>query len=112
MQTSKEVGISLIGQAHVGALISLLVLIASCFVSFDSAVLFYSVGFGGLTGILLLAYWQGKGGIFFIGALLSPLMAVMLSPLDALLLILPLVSGFFLALCAVLTVFNRLKKAH
>ncbi len=110
MQSSADVGLSLISKAHWGVLLSCALLGVSLIFIVNLSIILMNFGFGGLTGLLLLAYWRGKGGLFFILALISPLIAVLFTPLSQLVEIAPLVASFFLGLSIVLSAFNLMKK--
>ena len=63
---------------------------------------------GVISAVLLLAYWLGKGGLFFILGVSLPLVLVLFTPLASITALLNLVSGFFFGFCAALFVYKLL----
>lgn len=109
MKSHQSVGISLIGQAHIGLIIFMCALILSLMVSINISALIYGGIFGVITGALLLGYWLGKGGRFFLLAILSPLILIVVSPLASFADIANVLGAFFVGLCGLLCIY-RLKK--
>ena len=109
MRSNQAVGFSLVGQAHLGLIIFSALFAVSLAFSFDKEVIFYGLVFGTVTALLLLAYWLGKGGKFFILAVLSPLVCIVFTPLTSFLAIANLLGAFFVGLCLLLTLY-KLKK--
>jgi hypothetical protein len=109
MKTSQAVGFSLIGQAHLGLLVFAVILAVSLVLSTNLVVVTYGGVFGVITALLLLAYWLGKGGKFFILAVVCPLVCIVLTPLTSFYDIANLLGAFFVGVCFLLTVY-KLKK--
>ena len=109
MKTSQAVGFSLIGQAYIGLIVFALVLALSLFFSFNMTVVFYGAIFGAITALLLLCYWLGKGGSFFLLAVVCPLICIIFTPIMSFFDIANLLGAFFVGLCLMLTLY-RIKK--
>ncbi len=99
-----HVGLSLVAKAPIAFTMLTLLIVAVATLSTPLwHILGYSVLAGLVCGGLLLAYWSGKGGLYFILGLLVPLanvVAVDLSSFTSLYqLILAFFCGFWLSLC-------------
>jgi hypothetical protein len=109
LSQSQQVGFSLIAQAHIGLLIAASLLVLSLLFSFSLTTVIYGALFGVFSALLLMAYWLGKGGKFFILALFCPLMAIIFSPLNSFLDVANLICAYFVGLCLVLTAYKMIK---
>lgn len=65
---------------------------------------------GVMTVILLLGYWHGKGGSFFIVALLMPLVLVVIAELPSFVALAWLINAFFFGAATSLFVYLKLSK--
>ena len=109
MKTSQAVGFSLIGQAHIGLMVFAVILAISLVLSLNLTVVTYGAVFGAVTALLLLAYWLGKGGKFFVLAVMCPLLCIIVTPITSFFEIANVLGAFFVGLCFILTIY-RLKK--
>ena len=67
MSKQPHVGLSLVTKAPMGMLITALIaVIANVLLELNIVTLGYAVAGGIASAVLLLAYWLGKGGLFFI----------------------------------------------
>ena len=109
MKDHPHVGLSLVSKAPMGMLITALVaVIANVLLELNIITLGYAVVGGVVSAVLLLAYWLGKGGLFFILGVSLPLVLVLFTPLASITALLNLVSGFFFGFCAALFVYKLL----
>lgn len=109
MKDQPHVGLSLVSKASMGMLITALVaVIANVLLELNIITLGYAVVGGVVSAVLLLAYWLGKGGLFFILGVSLPLVLVLFTPLASITALLNLVSGFFFGFCAALFVYKLL----
>lgn len=107
MSQSPHVGLSLVNKAPIGILITFLIsVLVNIFLTLNLITLAYAVFGGGLCAAILLAYWLGKGGIFFILGLGMPLLLVLFTPLATLAGLLNLLSGFFFGFFAMLLIYK------
>lgn len=106
-----HVGLSLVNKAPLGLVITALIAIIATFMfELELSTLAYSVA-GGLTcAIILLAYWLGKGGLFFIVGVSIPLLIVIVMPLTSMAALLYLISGFFFGFCLALIGYKLVAK--
>ncbi|WP_062569894.1 hypothetical protein [Pseudoalteromonas arabiensis] len=97
MSEQPHAGLSLVNKAPLGFVLSVLVAVITSlvFTQLTLNTLFYALVGGVVCSLLLLAYWSGKGGIFFIFGVLTPLALVVISPLATMAALLYLLSGFF-----------------
>ena len=109
MRSNQTIGFSLIAQAHFGLVIFSILLAVSLLFSINTEAIVYGLGFGVLTGSVLLAYWHGKGGTYFVCAFLCPLICIIMTPLNSFMAIANLIGAFFVGLCLLLTMY-KLKK--
>ena len=65
---------------------------------------------GAMTVVLLLGYWHGKGGSFFIVALLMPLVLVVIADLPNFIALAWLINCFFLGTASCLFIYSFLSK--
>jgi hypothetical protein len=65
---------------------------------------------GAMTVVLLLGYWHGKGGSFFIVALLMPLVLVVIAELPNFIALAWLINAFFFGAASSLFVYLKLSK--
>ncbi|HAG39111.1 MULTISPECIES: hypothetical protein [unclassified Pseudoalteromonas] len=109
MKDQPHVGLSLVSKAPMGMLITALVaVIANVLLELNIITLGYAVVGGVISAVLLLAYWLGKGGLFFILGVSLPLVLVLFTPLASITALLNLVSGFFFGFCSALFVYKLL----
>ncbi|WP_440055750.1 hypothetical protein ACSLBF_06280 [Pseudoalteromonas sp. T1lg65] len=110
--TEKNIGVSLAQKAPFG-LIAILAL--SIVLSVFEPISIENLGLACVSGIassvLLLLYWHGRGGVYFILGLLAPLLAVMYSELPTFVSLGWVISGFFLGFCIVLIVHQIYQKS-
>ncbi|MDO6547624.1 hypothetical protein [Pseudoalteromonas carrageenovora] len=107
MSEQLHVGLSLVNKAPMGMLLTALVaVIANVLLELNIITLGYAVAGGVLSAALLLAYWLGKGGLFFILGVSLPLVLVLFTPLASITALLNLVSGFFFGFCAALFIYK------
>ena len=109
LSKSQEVGFSLIARAHFGLVIASVLLAISLLFSYAVTIIINGLLFGVFSALFLLAYWLGKGGKFFIFALICPLIAIIYSPLFSFYDVANLIFSYFVGLSALLTVY-KLKK--
>ena len=111
MKTSEQVGKSIISQAYIGLIISLTII---CILCFSSEVFLFAiingVIAGKLTSLFLLCYWRGKGGSFFIIALLSPLIAIIMTSLPNFTALFELISAYFVGASTLLMFYGLIEK--
>lgn len=111
MRTNDQVGKSIISKAYIGLIISLIII---CILCFSSKVFLFAiingVIAGKLTSLFLLFYWRGKGGSFFIIALLSPLVAIIMTSLPNFISLFQLVSAYFIGASALLMLYGFTEK--
>jgi hypothetical protein len=109
MNNQPHAGLSLVNKAPLGLLITAMTaLIANVFFVLNIVTLGYAIAGGVFCGAILLAYWLGKGGSFFILGISVPLLLVVFTPLASIMALLNLVSGFFLGFCVALIVYKFL----
>ncbi|MEL0633692.1 hypothetical protein V6237_12995 [Pseudoalteromonas carrageenovora] len=107
MSEQPHVGLSLVNKAPMGMLLTALVaVIANVLLELNIITLGYAVTGGVVSAALLLAYWLGKGGLFFILGVSLPLVLVLFTPLASITALLNLVSGFFFGFCAALFIYK------
>ncbi len=107
MSQQPHVGLSLINKAPIGILITLLIaVLANVFLTLNIITLGYAIFGGAACAAILLAYWIGKGGIFFILGVSMPLLLVLFTPLATIAALLNLLSGFFFGFCAILLIYK------
>ncbi|MFC3033931.1 hypothetical protein ACFOEE_15535 [Pseudoalteromonas fenneropenaei] len=109
-----QVGFGLIRQAPQGVALMLVLMLIVILIDRAALAQHYGValqglGFGGLAALTLLAYWRGKGGVFFILALLMPLIFVIFAHLPSFLALAYGVCGFFLGITLTLAGYGKLK---
>jgi|GEM_PF-334438 len=97
MSEQAHVGLSLVNKAPLGFIVSIIVAVIAgfSFAELEMSTLFYALAGGVACSLLLLGYWSGKGGVFFILGVLTPLALVVVSPLTTMAALLYLLSGFF-----------------
>ncbi|MDC3212990.1 hypothetical protein NQU47_10465 [Pseudoalteromonas distincta] len=107
MSKQPHVGLSLVTKAPMGMLITALIaVIANVLLELNIVTLGYAVAGGIASAVLLLAYWLGKGGLFFILGVSLPLLLVLFTPLATITALLNLISGFFFGFCAALFIYK------
>ncbi|WP_404339284.1 hypothetical protein [Pseudoalteromonas mariniglutinosa] len=111
MNEHARIGFALINKAPYGICVAVAVAFVAGFFFHDLAIVnFYYASIGGmLCALFLLAYWSGKGGLFFIAAVFTPLLLVMVSPLATLASLLYLLSGFFAGFWLLLLIYKVIK---
>lgn len=106
-----HVGLSLVNKAPLGLVITTLIAIAATFLfELPLSTLGYASAGGFLCSVILIAYWLGKGGIFFIAGVSIPLLMVIVMPLTTMAALLYLISGFFFGFCLALLGYKLLAK--
>jgi len=109
MSEQPHVGLSLVNKAPMGMLITALIaVIANVLLELNIITLGYAVAGGVISATLLLAYWLGKGGLFFILGVSVPLLLVLFTPLASIAALLNLLSGFFFGFCIALVMYKFL----
>lgn len=98
-----HVGLSLVNKAPLGLIVTAVIaIIATVMFELDIITLAYSIAGGLICAMILIAYWLGKGGLFFIAGVSIPLLMVIVIPLTTMAALLYLISGFFFGFCLVL----------
>ncbi|MBQ4832991.1 hypothetical protein J8L70_07050 [Pseudoalteromonas sp. MMG010] len=111
LKNEPHVGLSLVNYAPVAVLVNILIAgLANALLELNITTLIYALVGGGFCGASLLAYWLGKGGVFFVVGVSIPLLVVLLTPLTNLAALINLVSGFFLGFFILLVGFKLLSK--
>ncbi|GAA77947.1 hypothetical protein WNY97_14485 [Pseudoalteromonas fuliginea] len=109
MTEQPHVGLSLVNKAPLGMLVTAIVaVLANALFSLNLITLGHAIAGGILCGALLLAYWLGKGGLFFVLGVSTPLILVLFTPIAKSAALLNLVSGFFFGFCLVLVIYRFL----
>jgi hypothetical protein len=107
MSQQPHIGLSLVNKAPIGMLITFLIAaLANVFLTLNIVTLGYAVLGGMVCAAILLAYWLGKGGVFFILGVSMPLLLVLFTPLATIAALLNLLSGFFFGFCAMLLIYK------
>ena len=107
MSKQPHVGLSLVNQAPLGILFTALIaIVANVLLDLNIVTLAYAILGGAISAVILMAYWLGKGGIFFILGVSLPLVLVLFTPLDTATALINLVSGYFLGFCVALTIYK------
>ena len=107
MSQQPHVGLSLVNKAPIGMLITFLIAaLANVFLTLNIVTIGYAVLGGMVCAAILLAYWLGKGGVFFILGVSMPLLLVLFTPLATIAALLNLLSGFFFGFCAMLLIYK------
>ena len=104
VQQTPQVGLSLVNKAPAALAVTFTLLVVALLLSTLHVNVLAYAGFSGvLCGALLLAYWLGKGGMFFVLGILAPLVSVIAIDIPSFTslfqLILAFFSGFWLLLC-------------
>lgn len=103
MNQQPHVGLSLVNKAPLGLLVTTVIAMAAGFLfEIELLTLLYAFIGGLACAAILIAYWLGKGGIFFIGGVSVPLLLVIMMPLATMAALLYLISGFFFGFCLAL----------
>ncbi|MDP2635557.1 MULTISPECIES: hypothetical protein [unclassified Pseudoalteromonas] len=111
MNNQPHVGLSLVNKAPLGLLITILIAVVAHLVfELDVMTLLYSLVGGLVCAIVLIAYWLGKGGAFFIVGVSIPLVLIVVTPLATMAALLYLVSGFFFGFCLSLLIYKLFSK--
>ena len=111
MKNSAQVGQSIIAQAHLGLILTMCLLVGiQLSEGLTIALIVMSISAGAMCAALLLLYWKGKGGIFFIFALLCPLLLIIFAQLPNFIALAELVIGYFFALSGVLVIVGQYQK--
>ena len=109
MNKQPHVGLSLVNKAPLGMLITAIIaILANTLLALNLITLGYAIFGGVVCAALLLAYWLGKGGVFFVLGVSAPLLLVLLTPLVSVAALLNLVSGFFFGFFTTLLLHNLL----
>ncbi|SFC20594.1 hypothetical protein [Pseudoalteromonas denitrificans] len=111
MRTSPQVGSSIISQAYIGFILSLLIIVLLCI---TTEIYIFSImnGLisGAFTSTLLLCYWRGKGGVFFILALMSPLFLIVFTVLPSFIALFQLIASYFFGTSTLLMLYGFANK--
>jgi len=111
MNNQPHVGLSLVNKAPLGLLVTTLIaLVAYLVFELDVMTLLYSLAGGLVCATILIAYWSGKGGAFFIIGVSIPLILIVLTPLATMAALLYLISGFFFGFCFSLLIYKLISK--
>lgn len=109
MSKEPHVGLSLVNKAPQGMLITAVIaVLANYFLTLDIVTLGCAIAGGIVCASILLAYWLGKGGFFFILGVSVPLLLVLFTPLASIAALLNLLSGFFFGFCIALVMYKFL----
>ncbi|WP_341219911.1 hypothetical protein, partial [uncultured Pseudoalteromonas sp.] len=77
MSKQPHVGLSLVNKAPLGILFTALIAIAAnVLLDLNIVTLAYAILGGAISAVILMAYWLGKGGIFFILVVILPIVLV------------------------------------
>jgi hypothetical protein len=107
MSKQPHVGLSLVNKAPLGMLFTALIaLVANVLLDLNIVTLAYAISGGAVSAVILMAYWLGKGGIFFILGVSLPLVLVLFTPLGTATALINLVSGYFFGFCVTLTIYK------
>jgi len=107
MNKQPHVGLSLVNKAPMGMVVTALIAAVASFIfELDLTTLIYACIGGFVCGIILIAYWLGKGGVYFIVGVSTPLLLVVVMPLATVAALLYLVSGFFFGFCLALLAYK------
>ncbi|HEA17738.1 MAG TPA: hypothetical protein ENH88_15115 [Pseudoalteromonas prydzensis] len=107
-----HVGLSLVNKAPLGLVITALIAVTATFMfELPLVTLAYAIAGGLLCAVILIAYWLGKGGLFFIVSVSIPLLMVIVMPLTTMAALLYLISGFFFGFCLALLGYKLLAKS-
>ncbi|MBQ4837085.1 MULTISPECIES: hypothetical protein [Pseudoalteromonas] len=109
MQNNKQIGQSLANKAPIVVItcVAIFILLSLCS-PLNWLNLLLSLGVGSLSAGLLLAYWHGKGGSYFILGLLAPMLSIVLSELPDFWSLGWVISGFFCGFAMFLWLFKLL----
>lgn len=97
-------------KAPIGFVIASALLLISGIISFHPSILPLGLLSGLVCGALLLAYWLGKGGSFFVLALICPSIAFFYADMNAFNQMAQLVISFYWALSAILSIYKFKKR--
>ncbi|AOT07551.1 hypothetical protein [Pseudoalteromonas luteoviolacea] len=107
MQRNKQIGGSLAPKAPSAFLIcALIFLLLSISSPLNVANLILALSIGALSAVLLLAYWHGKGGIYFILGLAAPMLSILFSDLPDFWALGWVINGFFCGFAILLWLFQ------
>lgn len=112
-----QAGLSLVARAPWALLVSVVVLLILLAIAYNQnalalARLVFPISAGVVCGLFMSAYWRGKGGVFFILGLLTPLVLIWFAELASFVALAQLIGGFFVGFFAQLSLFFMLKKPH
>ncbi|MDK1285705.1 hypothetical protein [Pseudoalteromonas umbrosa] len=107
MQNNTQIGMSLANKSPIAimicAVIFLLLFLCS---AINFANLFVALSVGTLSAVLLLAYWHGRGGIYFILGLAAPMLSILFSELPDFWALGWVINGFFCGFAILLWLFK------
>ncbi|RJE75567.1 hypothetical protein BGP78_02265 [Pseudoalteromonas sp. MSK9-3] len=107
MINNVKIGASLAKQSPWGVLLTGVIFLGLALTdTLNVSNIVYAVVFGHLTSATLLAYWHGKGGIFFIAAVLMPLFLIVMTELPNFMSLAWVINGYFFGLAFSLLVYH------
>jgi hypothetical protein len=107
MINNAKVGASLAKQSPWGVLFTGIIFgVLALMDTLNISNILYAMLSGHLTGAALLAYWHGKGGMYFIAALLMPLVLIMVAELPYFMSLAWVINGFFFGLAFSLFIYH------
>ena len=107
MINNVKIGASLAKQSPWGVLLTGVIFLGLALTdTLNVSNIVYAVVFGHLTSATLLAYWHGKGGTFFIAAVLMPLLLIVMTELPNFMSLAWVINGFFFGLAFSLLVYH------
>ncbi|MCQ8877180.1 hypothetical protein NQT69_03885 [Pseudoalteromonas shioyasakiensis] len=112
MNQQPHVGLSLVNKAPLGLLVTTITALTAGFLfEIDLLTLLYAFIGGLACAVILIAYWLGKGGIYFIVGVSVPLLLVIMMPLATMAALLYLISGFFFGFSLALLGYKLINKS-
>ncbi len=112
MNQQPHVGLSLVNKAPLGLLVTTITALTAGFLfEIDLLTLLYAFIGGLACAVILIAYWLGKGGIYFIVGVSVPLLLVIMMPLATMAALLYLISGFFFGFSLALLGYQLINKS-
>ncbi|MCF2859447.1 hypothetical protein L1286_18330 [Pseudoalteromonas sp. SMS1] len=107
MQTNNKISLSLANKAPLATLgCSIVFCILALMSTFNVTNVALAIGVGILSATLLLAYWHGKGGSFFILGLAAPMLSILFSTLPDFWSLGWVINGFFCGFAILLWAFK------
>ncbi|KZN48829.1 hypothetical protein [Pseudoalteromonas luteoviolacea] len=107
MQNNKQIGMSLASKAPMAVLIcAIIFLLLFLGSAINLANLLLALSVGVLSAVLLLAYWHGRGGSYFILGLAAPMLSILFSELPDFWALAWVINGFFCGFAILLWLFK------